>query len=218
MSTESTPEPPDRTAADVLSVTCEEGRDVIDQQVDWVRRIDRKAIQFIRVNVLVLGVGLTALSMGEVSLAEIVDRFVNVFTASGIVTLLASMVGAAVTYGLTTVEGGVDGSDIRNTCENSYTENEMYSRLAKGYAHWISYNERIIGINVTAFLVTVLLVVDSVILLTAGAIVAVMDFTGTGRVYAWYAAVVGLLYLVNKLVYNVDGLVNRYLTYTEGST
>lgn len=199
-----------------LSTACSEGREVIDHQVEWARQIDDKAIRFIRINILLLGLGLTAFSLSSSSFEAALDQYLNIYTLSGILALLGSMVTAALTFGLTSVKSGISARYLRHVSEGDISDRQLYEGLALGYAEWIEHNKNIIEINVATFMITVVLVVDSIILLTAGTIIPTLGYADSGYFELGFIVLVAILYCINKVVYNVDDWVSRYQNFREG--
>lgn len=188
---------------DALRVTCEEGRETLGEQIESLRRVDRKAIQILRVNILVIGAILTGLSIAVRSETAVL-RFVNVASVLGAGTLLLSSTGAAMTYVATSFESGIAPDAIRSASRDSLTEAMIHRRLSNGYARWIEYNESALKMNGALLTLTILLLIDSIGLLSAGGILGAMGVSRT-----WYSAAASIVVLLvlavlNFLTYKLD--------------
>lgn len=187
----------DDEGVDVLSISREEAHRTVDSQVRTLESIDTKAAKTIRLNLVLLGIILTGLSLatapetapdGPVYYSDLV----NVYTITGTGLLLGSTAVAAVTYTSSSLRVGVGPTDLRSFLDNDYSDRANLEGLVEGYAEWIEYNYEINAKNAPLGTLTVLLLLVAMASLALG-----VKQAATGRVEWWLlAGTVGLLLLV----------------------
>lgn len=144
----------------------------LDNQVRSLDGIDSKAIKVLRVNVLLVGLILTALSFAANSRSVSVESFLNVYLGTGLLSLLLSSATVAVTYTGSDVNVGVDPDDIANVLELDLSNEEFEAVVAKSYAMWIGFNDSTNVRNTPWITVTILLIVVAIAYLSLGVHVA----------------------------------------------
>jgi hypothetical protein len=151
-----------------LPSSLEEGRETLDNQISNLNDIDSKAARILRVNVLLTGLLLSALTVSSRNeTAQLID-FQNVFFGLGIVLLILSTATAGITYTASSYRAGVSKKDITQIIEADLTEEEFNQVLAKSYATWISKNQTKEKINNFYSTTTILLLIYSVAYLSLG--------------------------------------------------
>lgn len=125
-----------------LRVTREEAWKVLDHQTETISEIHDKGIHILRLNVLLLGLVLTIASiLAGSETTPGVNWIVNEFTVAGVVTSVASMIGAVRAYSSTSFRAGTDASDIRAFLRRTPSEGKWLAALLYNYAAWIEQNE-----------------------------------------------------------------------------
>lgn len=161
-----------------------EGRSTLDHQLDALDDIDSKASSILRVNMLLLGLILTALSLaaedGIISLGELS----NGYTFVGIIFLLLSTAFAALTYTASDTEVGIDSKTMRNALEADLTSREVEVGMAEGYAYWIDFNARTNTLN------TVLITLTSWFIVISLANFSLGIYAAVGTLSVWPFAIV----------------------------
>ena len=145
-----------------------EAQRTIDKQVSALGDIDSKAIRILRVNVLLIGLILTALSFTSQAEYTNVQSFLNVYTGLGIVSLIISTAFAALTYTASDLEVGVDPDDVALLLESDTTTTEFDEVVTKSYAMWIRFNDRTNIRNTPLITMTVFLVIAAIAYLSLG--------------------------------------------------
>lgn len=177
-----------------------EARWTLDNQVKSLGDIDSKAIKMLRVNVLLVGLILTALSFAANARSVSVESFLNVYLGTGILSLILSSATAAVTYAASDLEVGVDPYDVANVLELDVMGPEFEVVASKSYALWIDYNDATNALNAPWITLTVLLVVIAIAYLSLGSYAAFNDglpwsieavTNGMLLVFAWRTGIVG---------------------------
>lgn len=124
-----------------LRTAVSEARLTIDHQIDSLDDIDTKAVRLIRVNVILLGLILTALSFATRSTSLSVTDFINVRFGAGITLLLGSTAVAALTYTASDYRVGLSAENIEQIHSLSLTDEELQRVLSNSYRDWIKHNE-----------------------------------------------------------------------------
>lgn len=187
-----------------------EGRETISEQSATLSDIDEKAIQIFRVNVVLAGVLVSALSITVESSNATTAALVNPFTKFGSVLLLAATVLASVTYTSTNEKIGVNAADITNRILNDEFDYDLVQLgLAEEYGVWIANNYRVNARNALLITLTLVTTIMAICYLFVGAI----------EVYAtelpWYTNLGGVaLFVVVAKLSGLWGQLERwwYLT------
>ena len=167
-----------------------EGRKTVDNLNAGLSDIDTKASKLMRANIVLTGLLLSGFSFASNSDSIDASPFVNSFSIGGILVLVASIIAAGVTYTASESRVGVSPVTIRNFTEANLERSEVDRGLAKAYARWIEINRRANVKNAFYISITILLVLASVILLSASVFVGAFDdsFTSGLRGIVWLAA------------------------------
>lgn len=180
---------------ELLSTARAEARRTIDSQVQTLDDIDSKAARILRVNLVLLSLLLTGLSLavdtGTTQTSPVqFPTLVNAYTTAGFVSLLLSTGLAGITYTASNLRAGMSAPDLRNVVDNEYTDRENVEGLIMSYANWIEHNYVVNAKNAPLLTLTILLLIYAITLLAFGLKQAV-----TGHVEWWLAVGTGVLLL-----------------------
>lgn len=189
--------PPSR---DLLEIAREEAQRTVDEQNQTLNDIDTKAIQILRLNVLLIGTVLTLVSLTLQPSDQFprLSTLINSYTVLGTGTLLLSAALAALTYTASTNQIGVNYEDILTltATDGKYSNLEILDGLVvEGYGDWIRFNDETNIINSLYITLTILTLIYAISLFSLGIVVA------SPFVLPWYgyaillAALVGYTYL-----------------------
>lgn len=167
----------ERRNVDFLKVAREEAHRTLDKQVQTLDDLDSKAAKILRINLVLLGVILTGLSIAsevspESGLSSIVD-LVNTFTMIGLGLLYLSTVTAGLTYTASSLKSGLSGPNLRDMLWNEYTDKENLEGLIESYSEWIHYNYRVNAKNAPLGTLTVLFLIYALTSLALGVFEAI---------------------------------------------
>lgn len=133
---------PDRTAdTEVVESACEESREVLNHQLSIQEDIDDKAIWSVRTAVLVLGLLLSAGSLGNLSQFLRLPWYVHGLAGSGMSLLLLSVFFGVGTYTMTETYPGTDHQLRIGAHQGDYDYDEWQSRLLLNYQWSITGQE-----------------------------------------------------------------------------
>jgi len=127
---------------EALRLTHEEARTVIDHQINSVRSADDKAARTFRLDAILIGLVLTAVSFLARSNNFDVGLFINILSIVGIGLLILSFISAILAYTITDMHTGIGESDIRRLVDSKYSEKEWVILLIRSEAAWMETNEK----------------------------------------------------------------------------
>lgn len=128
---------------DVLRSACNESRAVLDDQLHELSDIADKALWTVRTSMLVLGVVVSAASLGDASTFERLQDWILWLGLAGIVLLLGASVWGLGTYFVSDRVRGISPGYRARARDVEVREHDWYRVLLDGYDHWIAEMERI---------------------------------------------------------------------------
>jgi hypothetical protein len=152
---------------EALRVSQEEARAVLDHQIESFRQIDDKAARTFRLEGLLLGLILTAVSFIARSSDLTFEPVLNPWTIGGVALLITSFILAVITFTVTDINTGLGSSDIQRLVEKKYSEKEWLILLLRSEAAWMddnSYRQDVNAKLLTASHVTLILAIISLTL------------------------------------------------------
>lgn len=163
---------------DIVEISREEAHRVIDNQIKTLDDIDNKAARLLRINLVLLGIILTGLSLAldtnsSSESIQVVTRLNNMYTISGVLFLLASTAVAAITYTSSSLQAGVSANDLRQFLDNNLDDRTNLEGLIEGYAEWIEYNYKVNARNAPLGTLTLLLLIFAMLSLSLGVYTAI---------------------------------------------
>lgn len=196
---------------DIVKISREEAHRVIDNQVQTLNDIDDKAARLLRINLVLLGIILTGISLavdtgtGSDSLQVVSDLY-NTYTIGGVVMLLLSTGVAAVTYTSSSLQAGVSANDLRMFLDNDFDDRTNLEGLVEGYAEWIEYNYEVNAKNAPLGTLTLLLLIFAMTSLALGVYRAIAGGPDIAML-----AVLALLSVVVIYFTGFIGQIRRYI-------
>lgn len=162
---------------DLTGVSREEARRTLEEQLRVLEDIDTKAVKVLRVNVVLVGLVLTTVSIA-VRTGRPVESLLNWYLVAGVGCLLASTAVAGLTYTTSNIRGGIDPDGLRYMLENDLSDERNVEELVYSYADWIESNYELNVRSAPLGTLTVLLVVHALTLLSLGVLRAVVGPLG----------------------------------------
>jgi len=157
----------------ILEITREEARTTLDNQLESIDDVDRKASKILRLNVILIGIFLSVVSITVDAETGIVPLF-NGYTAAGTACLILSTIFATLTYSTSDTRTGMSSDDLRNILDGGYSDEMIREGIVESYADWIDFNYKTNIGNALLFTVTILLLIFSVTLLSVGVVDALL--------------------------------------------
>ena len=125
-----------------LEASNEQARKTVDAQIRNLGDVDTRAAQILRLNAILVGLVLTALSVTARLAGLQTASLLNVHVGTGVALLLVSTGVAGVLYTASRLRVGVTPEDVVTALEEDLNHDELQLVLAKSYAAWIEYNTR----------------------------------------------------------------------------
>lgn len=203
------------TESQLLDIAREEAHRTIDNQIETLDDIDNKAAKIMRLNLILLGVLLTGISV--VASNNPSNEFIlstasvlNIYSISGLVCILISTVLAAFTYTATSQRAGMSGRDIANMTSNHYTPIENYRGLVESYSRWMQYNFKVNTRSAPLGTGMLLFLIYGIILFSAGFYHTLVQTMGIG-------GVVTIFILLTAITWKsgIKGQMERYWKYKD---
>lgn len=175
----------------VLESACDESREVLDYQLSVQEDIDDKAIWSVRTAVLVLGLLLSAGSLGGVSQFLVLPWYVHGLAGSGVTLLLLSVFFGIGTYTMTETYPGISHQQRIRAQQENYDYEEWKLHLLLNYQWSITgqeaWNERN---GFYLFITHVCLLAGATVIVISGAISLFLTYDSNNGI----ALVSGLLF------------------------
>jgi len=197
-----------RVGGETFALTREELRTTFEYQVRRLQEIDSKAIEILKANLLLIGLVVTGGSILVQTEINIVP-FLNLFSVTGLLLLLASTALAGITYVTSNLRGGFGPEAVEAAIEARHGSDAdaaaFEDRTLRSYARWIEYNARITAVNDMFATITVLLVIVSFLYVVAGLAAGMLapPLPATVAAFALLSLLFGWLV---RLVYHMDHL------------
>ena len=179
----------------VFELTHEELRLTFKYQVQRLQEIDGKAIEILKANLLLIGIVVTGGSILIQTDLEL-GQFLNPFTVTGGMLLLASTGLAAVTYTASNLRGGIESEAVEAAIRNEDID-AFENQLLRSYAQWIQYNTRVTAVNDLLATVTVILVFVAFVYVVCGVVIAAAGLSSAQMVAIFVGVTLVMLVFVN---------------------
>lgn len=156
-----------------VRIAREEAHRTLDAQLGTLDDLDRKAISVFRLDIAVIGVLLSALSLVATLEAATVQSFFTIWTGGGVGLYVLSAIAAGLTY----IAGGHRVGASPAGLERAATLSEAAYRewVVSGYSDWIRANDRVNTRKALLVTVAVIGAVAGTVALGVGVSVAVTD-------------------------------------------
>lgn len=159
--------------AKLLAELRSEARETVDAQKSTLNDIDTKASKILRLNVLLIGVIVSALSIAaqsgsSTSAAPSVEPFVNLYMKLGVASLVLSTALAAMTYTASELDVGLSSTNLKNLLKADFSPQETQELLVKNYIVRINFNRSTNIRNIPLITSTIVLVVAGIVFLALG--------------------------------------------------
>lgn len=125
-----------------LRIAQDEARSVLDHQIQNFNDTDTKAAKTFRLNAILLGLLLTAVSFIYRAEDITVDPYINRLTISSVCLFITSFIFAVISYTTTGINTGMGPPGIRRLIDQKYNEKEFLILLLRSEAEWMEQNER----------------------------------------------------------------------------
>ncbi|TKX87629.1 hypothetical protein EXE43_02200 [Halorubrum sp. SS5] len=148
----------------------EEGRQTLSEQTETLSDIDEKAIQIFRIDLLAASVLVTGFSIAVGnSQGGGYEQYLTLYTGTGALLLLASMIFASITYTSTANQIGISRNAINDSILNQDFDYDLVQeQIAKKYGDMIYENFKKNATNVLFFTLTLMSTVAALCYISIG--------------------------------------------------
>lgn len=199
---------------ELLSQLRSEARETVTGQKETLNDIDSKASKILRLNILLIGVIVSALSIvakigGDTTTKPGIDGgqtfllqdFLNLYTKLGVGFLILSTALAALTYTASELDVGASSDNLTNLLRADLSTEQTQELLVKNYIVRINFNRSTNIRNTPLVTATIVFVVSGILFIAVGAYDAIV-----GSVPWWLS---GLALGVLVGIVGVSGLVTQ---------
>lgn len=157
-----------------LSELRSEARETVDAQRETLNDIDTKASKILRLNVALIGILISVLSIaiqvgpGSETGVENIEPFVNVYTEIGLGSLVLSTAFAAMTYTASELDVGVSSENLTGLLKAGFTQEETEELLVQNYIMRINFNRSTNLRNIPMIQLTIVLIVSAIVSFVLG--------------------------------------------------
>lgn len=172
---------------EILSELRSEARKTVNSQSDTLNDIDTKASQILRLNIILIGILVSVLSIAAQSGADSdldLDPFMNTYMGIGIGALVLSTAFAAMTYTASELDVGVSSENLTNLLRADFPRQDVEELLVKNYVSRINFNRSTNIRNIPLIQLTILFIVVAVVFFVLGVYNAII-----GSVSCWILSV-----------------------------
>ncbi|WP_123623486.1 hypothetical protein [Halorubrum sp. CSM-61] len=170
-----------------------EARETVDAQRETLNDIDTKASKILRLNVALIGILISVLSIAiqvgpdsETGLGN-VEPFVNVYTEIGLGALVLSTAFAAMTYTASELDVGVSSENLTGLLKAGFTREETEELLVQNYIMRINFNRSTNLRNIPLIQLTIVLIVSAIVSFVLGLYHGV---SGSVPIWLWLPSIV----------------------------
>lgn len=165
---------------ETLQALRHEAHRTLDHQLAALDDMDSKAMAIMRVNIVLLGLILTLLSLAaddRIVEAELqyVTGLTNSYMFIGVLALLSSTSLGALTYTASDSDIGIESEKIHAVIDAGLTEREFEIAATQSYGYWIRHNRRTNKLNAPLVTLTSVLVIIALAHLSLAVYVAFID-------------------------------------------
>lgn len=140
----------------------------MDHQIQTFTNVDNKAAKTFRLDAILLGFILTAVSFVTRIESLAIDPYVNPFTIFAVVALIVSFIFAVLTYMATEIDTGTGPDGIQRLIDKRYTETEWLILLLRSEKEWMRENERQLSSNTFYLVVSHVALILAVVVASVG--------------------------------------------------
>ena len=179
----------------------------VERQLSTLADIDDKASRMLRLNVLLVGVVVSALSItsrlegNSAGGASVIGRFQNVYVELAVASFVLSSALAAITYSATEYDVGISTENATKLLGAGLSEKRIETLLVKNYAARVNFNRSINVRNLPLVTATIVFAVGGILLFALG------TYQATVRPVPWWLALGAIL--VMGAVCVTSGLVTQ---------
>lgn len=181
-----------------------EGQKTIEHQIEKIHEEDDKAIGITRLNILVLGVLASGLSLSIRSNSVSTSEFLNTHVIIGIASLVVSTIVASMAYTSSSYEMGLGASPMTSLSEGTISDSKYFERLGEEYPKWVQKNHKVHRFNSYAITWALIFSISGFTLFIGGIVIGVTSLKNSMYSNVLLAAEILAILILGTLVYSSD--------------
>ena len=154
------------TKTESLERTLGRAESVLENQLALLSDTDDKAVQTVRIEMVLLGV---IVSISQITAKPIP---VNVWMKLGGVLVISSIIAGVFTYSSSSPDFGPDPNYVYSNFESGDTNEDVYLELLQGYDEAISYNSNVVNDSAKHLFITQGLLIAGITVGASGVVLA----------------------------------------------
>lgn len=194
---------------------CEEARYTLDHQIEKIHKEDKKAVGVFRINLLIIGLLLSALTITTRSNSPPLGELINAHTVLGTFAIGTSSLIAAMTYTSSEFQMGVGSPVIRDVATGKMTTKEFDEKLGEKYANWIRRNQVVHQYNAYAISYSISLVIVGLLFYSVGTVVGAESMRGSTLSYVLLTIEIISIAPISLAIFSSDWITEHILNMRE---
>lgn len=192
-----------------------EGQKTIEHQTEKIHQEDDKAIGITRLNILVLGILTSGISLSIRSDRVLASNFLNTHVVLGVASLVVSTIVASMAYTSSSFEMGLGAKPMRDLAEGNISAEKYFEKLGEEYPTWVEKNHEVHRFNSYAITWALIFSIAGFTLLIGGLSVGATGYRGHGMSYILLVVEIGAILILGVLVYYSDLVFNKTMNFRD---
>ena len=200
-----------------LQHACGEARHTINHQIEKIHNEDDKAIGISRLNLLVLGVLASGLSLSIRTDQVATLQFLNAHVVLGTLSLVVSTVVASMAYTSSQFEMGLGSDPIEKIADGSISDGDYFEKLGEEYPKWVRNNHKVHRFNSYAITWSLIYSISGFLLFIGGLVIAILGLKGEAISYILLLVEIIAILIVGFCLYYSDQLFETIMKFQNNS-
>jgi len=195
---------------DLWECVCREARYTVDHHIDRINNVDQKAVGIFRVNLLLISILLTLLTIIINIDGVSVNPFFNIWSYGSLFFLVLSTFFASITYTSSSYDLGISPAVIKDAQRDQYeSAEEFHADLGELYREWIEYNRSMGDFNSYLITISIASAFNGIVLLIGGGFIGITEYNSDIGIYGSFFVALFVLILLDWVIWAVDGLYSQ---------
>lgn len=195
---------------DVGECICREARHTVDHHIDRIHKVDQKAVGIFRVNLLLIGILLTSLTI-VINVDDVsIGPFFNIWSFGSLFFLVLSTFFASITYTSSEYDLGISPELIEDFQNGQYgSAEDFHEELADLYKEWMVHNRTMGRFNAYLITISIAAAFNGIVLLLGGGFIGITEYDSDAFINLSFFGALFVLLLLNWAIWAADGLYSR---------
>jgi hypothetical protein len=188
-----------------------EGQKTIGRQVKKIHEEDDKAIGITRLNILVLGILASGLSLSVRTDQVTTSEFLNAHVIFGIAVLIVSTVISSMAYTSSSFEMGIDHNTIQQVTDEEMSSEQYFENVGTAQSTWIKNNHKVHRFNAYAITWALMFSISGFSLFIGGLAIGTVGARGESISYILLIVEFIAILIVCGAIYNSDYFLKKIM-------